>query len=226
MLAKALVGNGAEKVYIMGRRKEPLEKAQESLGPKVEIIVGDVSKKDDLVAAAAIVRSQVGYLNLLICNAGVLGPKVPPPSESTSAEEWAAKNLEVPVEEYTKTLEINTTAVWYTTMAFLGLLDAGNKKGNLSQSSQVITISSIGGFNKKAPGGWVYGQSKAAVTHLTKQMSVFLPTWKMRANSIIPGRKPTRKRSPHPTKMLARMLTTGVSVSQRNVGLHRVGNES
>lgn len=202
MIVKALIDNGADKVYVMGRRKDVLQKARESLGPKVAVIVGDVSKKEDVVAAAAVVRDQVGYLNLLVCNAGILGPRVPAPSDSMSIEEFAASCLEIPTEEYTKTFEINTTAAWYTTMAFLTLLDAGNKKGNVSQSSQVITISSIAAFNKKAPGGWVYGQSKAALTHLTKQMSNFLPTWGIRANSILPGCKSTRDLDPRAVRRL------------------------
>lgn len=189
MLVKALVENGAEKVYIIGRRKEVLEQAQATLGSKVEILVGDVAKKEDLVAAAEVVKSQVGYLNLLICNAGVAGPKVPGPAPGTTVDEWAARNLEIPTEDFTKTFDINTTAAWYTTMAFLTLLDAGNKKGNLIQSSQVITTSSIGAFNKTAPGGWAYGMSKAAVTHLTKMLAIFLPAWNIRVNSIVPGRK-------------------------------------
>jgi hypothetical protein len=75
---------------------------------------------------------------------------------------------------------VNSTSVWYTSMAFLQLLDNGNKKGNVKQSSQIVVTSSIGGFNKKAPGGWAYGPSKAAATHIAKQLSVVLPTWNIR----------------------------------------------
>jgi NAD(P)-dependent dehydrogenase (short-subunit alcohol dehydrogenase family) len=65
-------------------------------------------------------------------------------------------------------------------VAFLKLLDNGNKKGNVEQPSQVIVTSSIGAFNKKAPGGWAYNQSKAAVTLAAKQLSVVLPNWNIR----------------------------------------------
>jgi NAD(P)-dependent dehydrogenase (short-subunit alcohol dehydrogenase family) len=44
----------------------------------------------------------------------------------------------------------------------------------------VVVTSSIGGFNKSAPGGWAYGPSKAAATHIAKMLSVVLPTWGIR----------------------------------------------
>lgn len=65
-------------------------------------------------------------------------------------------------------------------MACLPLLDRGNKVGNLGWSSQVVVTSSIAGFNRKAPGGWAYGQSKAAATHAVKMLAVLLPTWGIR----------------------------------------------
>jgi NAD(P)-dependent dehydrogenase (short-subunit alcohol dehydrogenase family) len=68
-------------------------------------------------------------------------------------------------------------------MAFLGLLDAGNKQnpeGEYGVSSQVVVTSSIAGFNKSAPGGWAYGPSKAAATHIAKMLSLVLPNWGIR----------------------------------------------
>jgi NAD(P)-dependent dehydrogenase (short-subunit alcohol dehydrogenase family) len=46
--------------------------------------------------------------------------------------------------------EVNVTGVFYTTLAFLELLDAGNAEGRALEgvSSQVITISSIGGYRR------------------------------------------------------------------------------
>lgn len=103
-----------------------------------------------------------------------------PITDETSAEEWAASNLSVDFEDYNRTFSVNTTSVWYTAMTFLPLLDAGNKKGNLQQTSQVLVTSSIAAFNKHAPGGYAYGQSKAAVNHVVKHLSVALPKWKIR----------------------------------------------
>ncbi len=180
MLVKALAQNGAAKVYIAGRRKEVLEEAARSIGPNVIPIQCDVTSKESLKAAAAFIEKDAGYLNLLVCNSGTGGPQVMGLTPESSLEDWAQSNLEVPWDEYMNTFATNTASVWYTTMAVLKLLDLGNKKGNVAQSSHVIVIGSIAGFNKMAPGGWAYGQSKAAAIHATKQLSVSLPQWNIR----------------------------------------------
>jgi NAD(P)-dependent dehydrogenase (short-subunit alcohol dehydrogenase family) len=78
---------------------------------------------------------------------------------------------------------------WFTIVAFLGLLDAGNKKGNLEQKSQVIATSSIGSLNRNVPGGFAYGQSKAATTHMMKQLATNLAPLGIRSNILAPGCK-------------------------------------
>lgn len=180
MLAKALAQNGAAKVYIVGRRREVLDAAAASAGPNVIPLQCDVTSKDSLKAAAEFIEKDSGYLNLLVCNSGTGGPQVQPLKPETSVEDWASQNFDVPFEAYVGTFATNSASVWYTTMAFLRLLDQGNKKGNVEQTSQVIVTSSISGFNKKAPGGWAYGQSKAAATLAVKQLSVALPQWNIR----------------------------------------------
>lgn len=182
MMAQALADAGASKVYIVGRRLEVLEAAAKSIN-KPDVVVpltGDVTSQTSLASLVSEVEKTSGYLNLLICNSGVSGPQVAHPAPGTSIQEWREKNLAVPMEEYGKVFNVNATAVWYTAMSFLELLDKGNKQGNLGWQSQVVVTSSIAGFNRKAPGGWAYAQSKAAVTHLTKQLGVALPTWGIR----------------------------------------------
>lgn len=180
MLAKALAQNGAAKVYIAGRRLEVLQKAASSVGPNVVPLQCDVTSKDSLAAAAATIEKDVGFLNLLVCNSGIGGPQIAPLKPETTLEEWAAANWAIDQDAYVNTFAVNTASVWYTTMACLKLLDSGNKKGNLQQTSQVIVTSSIASFNRKAPGGWPYGQSKAGATMAMKHLSVALPQWNIR----------------------------------------------
>ncbi len=180
-MARALAEAGAAKVYIVGRRTEVLQAAAVSIGkPSVVPLYCDVTSLVSLESIVNIVEKDTGYLNLLVCNSGIGGPQVPAPQEHTTLDEWRAQQLAISMAEYNNTFSVNSTAVWYTTMAFLKLLDNGNKKRNVEQSSQVIVTSSIAGFNKKAPGGWVYGQSKAAVNHIVKQLSIALPRWDIR----------------------------------------------
>lgn len=149
-MTKALVANGAT-VYILGRRGDVLNKAAQSTSiDAVKPVVCDVTSKESLTSAVDVVQADAGYINLLICNAGIGGPQTHGPSSKgqVSVEDFARANFEVPMEDYTRTFEANTVAVWYTAMAFLGLLDAGNKKGNVRQKSQVVATTSIAGFNK------------------------------------------------------------------------------
>ncbi|KAB5566398.1 hypothetical protein GE09DRAFT_1106604 [Coniochaeta sp. 2T2.1] len=200
MIAKALADGGAARVYIVGRRTDVLQSAAASLNANRPAVVVplycDVTSKISLESVVSVIRNDAGYLNLLVCNAGVGGPQVTPPSADMRIEDWAAKNLEHGFDEYTDTFKVNATSVWYTAMSCLKLLDEGNKRGNIGWTSQVVVTSSIAAFNKKAPGGWAYGQSKAAATHAAKQLSVVLPTWGIRANCICPGLFPSEMSAP------------------------------
>lgn len=73
--------------------------------------------------------------------------------------------------------------------AFLPLLNAGNEKGNVTQSSQVIITGSIGAFGRVPLAHIAYSASKAAVTHMAKQLSTGLTRHKIRFNVIAPGRE-------------------------------------
>ena len=188
MMTKALALNGAHKVYIVGRRKDVLEQAtKESPHGNIIPIVGDVTSKDSLQSVAAQIEKDTGYINVLIANSGTLGPQTAITTPQTSLEDYQSTLWNVPYEEYTQTFALNTSGVYFTMIAFLGLLDKGNKKGNVEQKSQVIGTCSIAAFNRAAPGGLAYGQSKAATTLLMKQMATGLVPYDIRANILAPG---------------------------------------
>jgi NAD(P)-dependent dehydrogenase (short-subunit alcohol dehydrogenase family) len=182
MMAKALAEGGASRVYIVGRRVDVLQAAAASINKPAVVVplYCDVTSKISLESIVSVIETDVGYLNLLICNAGIGGPQVPFPEPGTTLDEWRDRQLAFDFDEYTAAFRVNTTSVWYTAMSMLKLLDEGNARHTVEQSSQVIVTSSIAAFNRKAPGGWAYGQSKAATTHIMKQLSVVLPTWNIR----------------------------------------------
>lgn len=192
MMAKALALNGAYKVYIIGRRKEVLEAAaKESPHGNIIPLVGDVTSKDSLHSITTHLEKEVGYVNVVIANSGILGPQTSSITPKSSLQEFQSILWNTSFEDYTQTFAVNTSAVYYTIVAFLGLLDAGNKKGNVEQRSQVIATSSIAGFNRNTPGGYAYGQSKAATTLLIKQLATSLVPYSIRANVLAPGRRPS-----------------------------------
>ncbi|TVY30959.1 Short-chain dehydrogenase/reductase [Lachnellula hyalina] len=138
MMARALALNGAHRIYIVGRRKDVLEKASQSVSTNnIFPIVGDVTSKEALASVVSTIQSEVGYINLLIANSGILGPQsAMPQAEIKTVADFQKAYGETPFDEHLDTFKLNTTAAWYTILAFLGLLDEGNKKGNVEQKSQ------------------------------------------------------------------------------------------
>ncbi|TVY84546.1 Short-chain dehydrogenase/reductase SAT3 [Lachnellula suecica] len=218
MMARALALNGAHKVYIIGRRKEVLEKASKSVSTNNIIpLTGDVTSKEALASIVSTIQSEEGYINLLIANSGILGPQSAlPPAEIKTVADFQKAYGETPFEEFADTFKLNTAAVWYTILAFLGLLDEGNKKGNVEQKSQVIATSSIGGFNRAVPGGYAYGESKAATTHMMKQLATGLAPLGIRSNIMAPGL--------FPSELAAGIIGDGVFPRDK-IPLERVGTE-
>jgi NAD(P)-dependent dehydrogenase (short-subunit alcohol dehydrogenase family) len=52
--------------------------------------------------------------------------------------------MDLKLEDFTATFNVNITAAFYTAVAFLPLLKAGNEKRNLPQDSQfIVTVSGI-----------------------------------------------------------------------------------
>ena len=183
MIAKALAHNGAHRVFITGRRLHVLQEAAKKIDRAGHVVplYCDVTSKVSLESLVSIIGEDVGYLNVVFCNAGAPGPFVPAPDATKmSVEEWAGLNLEHSIEKFTEIMTINVSSVWYTAMTCLPLLNKGNKAGNVSQTSQVIATSSTAALNKSIPGGSAYGISKAALVHLIKQLSAALPQWGIR----------------------------------------------
>uniref|UniRef100_A0A8H7K969 Uncharacterized protein n=1 Tax=Bionectria ochroleuca TaxID=29856 RepID=A0A8H7K969_BIOOC len=169
LIAQALEANGAI-VYIFGRRQQSLDQAvRTSKNGNIHAIQGDVTNKADLERAAKQIQSAHGYINIVVTEASV----------------------ELGAEDFTHTFAVNATGAFNTVAAFLQLLDQGNKQGNISQKSQVVVTSSIGAFNRRPGLGYSYSASKAAVTHIFKQLATTLVPYDIRANIIAPGFYPS-----------------------------------
>ncbi|KAF2163790.1 hypothetical protein M409DRAFT_68353 [Zasmidium cellare ATCC 36951] len=193
MFARALAANGARKVYIVGRRKEILKSAAQSasINGNVIPVVGDVTSKTSLLAIAEKVKQEVGYINLLICNSGYYPPRLNIKSEQ-SISDIAHKALQQDPEEWNRTFATNTTAVAFTSFAFLTLLDAGNTPPNSfcpGVKSQILVTTSIGAFNRN--NSEAYHFSKSAATHLVKSFASSFAPYHIRVNGIAPGLFPT-----------------------------------
>ncbi|KAI0896962.1 NAD(P)-binding protein [Annulohypoxylon nitens] len=197
MAAQALSANGA-KVYITGRRKEVLENAAKSHQPTkgngqiIPIGPCDVTSKDDVENLVVELSKKEKYINLLICNAGISGPKAEPKYAEAGDLKAQLWNNEDP-KDWHDNFNTNVTAVYFTTVAFLPLLQAGIRpKGPLEPySSSVITISSMSGIMRHAQGHFSYNTAKGATIQLTKLMSAEFQKAQIRVNSIAPGYFPS-----------------------------------
>ena len=200
--ARALDANGAKAVYIVGRREETLQAAANTaVNGTIKPIVGDVTDKASLTKIADQVRQEQGYINLLFANAGIVGPKhgamlkesLKDGSSKPTVAEFQKIMFEPPIDDFTFASHVNCSAVFYTAIAFLDLLDAGNKQHNVAQDSQIIVTSSIAGFMRHLSAGFAYNSSKAATTHLVKMLSTYFAQagFRIRANVIAPGIYPS-----------------------------------
>jgi len=221
MMAKALEHNGA-KVYIIGRRLETLQTAaKEAKYGNIIPIQGDVTSKEDLTRAVDIITNADGFINVLIANSGITGPTLRDLPPKASLTEFRDFLWQTDVPTFTKTLEVNTSAVHFCIVAFLELLAEGNKRKNVEQLSQIIAVSSIGGFHRLALAGFSYAASKAATTHMMKQFSTVLVPYNIRSNVIAPGIYPSEIASgPNLTAILQ---GDGTEISKTIIPLQRTG---
>ncbi|KAG6015188.1 hypothetical protein E4U54_004022 [Claviceps lovelessii] len=225
--AHALVANGAKAVYILGRRKEALISTQEkSSNPHVvHPIVCDVTSKDDLAAAAERVRSEIGYINVLFANSGVKGA-APAAIESNDDVKTVQSKLWKPeMDVFTRDMHVNVSGAYYTAVAFLDLLDHGNQRAGGPSKSQIVLTSSGASFSRLAFSGCAYGASKAAVTHMTKQLATTLAPYKIRVNAIAPGFFPSEMTENLPFMKADRNPREEGAVESKLVPLQRVGTE-
>jgi NAD(P)-dependent dehydrogenase (short-subunit alcohol dehydrogenase family) len=80
----------------------------------------DVTKKQDLENLVSEISKKEKYINLLITNAGISGPKAMP--ESEKASELKDKLFTEEFSEWSDTFNTNVSSVYFTTVAFLPLL--------------------------------------------------------------------------------------------------------
>lgn len=207
-MAEALAINGASKVFLLGRRTEVVTASAAKYPETMIPIQCDVSSKESLQSAVDQVSKHTTHINLLVANSGVGGTGVGYKPALTSLPDLRAHLMSMPMENFTQTFHVNTTGAWFTMVAFLELLDAGNKHAVSSPpgtngvfgapvkegsktptiQSQVIFTTSLAAVSR---GWWTppdYGGSKAALQFLMKQASTNLAMYGIRANALAPGR--------------------------------------
>ena len=161
--AQQFLLEGAEHVFITGRRQQTLDEAVKSIGgAKITGVRGDVANLDDLDHLYEIIKQRKGRLDILFANAAIC------------ASEPIASMTE---NHFDQLFNVNVKGLLFTVQKALPIfVDGGSIILNAS-------ISSI----KADANQSVYNASKAAVRSFARSWTVDLKERRIRVNAISPG---------------------------------------
>lgn len=154
----------------------------------------DTSLKESLQAAVSTIQEQTPFVNLVVANSAFLGEvtTMAPRPELTVVELQQELWNKTTYDDASKVVSTNIAGSYFTFLAFLGLLEAGNThpnsigKSGLLRSQFVVTTSTVG-LSRVEPPSYIYCASKAALNHLMKTLSSEFAKHSIRANAIAPG---------------------------------------
>jgi NADP-dependent 3-hydroxy acid dehydrogenase YdfG len=168
--AERLAAEGAA-VAVTARRQDRLD----ALAARITAAGGtalplalDVTDPDAVGAVAARVADELGRVDLLFANAGVM---LPEPMENLRRDQWDQQ------------IDLNLKGLLHTVEAFLPSLVAAAADGG---AADLISTSSIGAVHL-FPNFAVYTATKAFVSHFTEHLRIELGPKFVRASAIEPG---------------------------------------
>jgi len=173
-MAEAYLRSGA-RVYITGRKAEPLEAARQELAAHGEVraVQGDVATPAGVEALGAALEGEA-KLHVLINNAGIT---------------WGAPVETFPAKAWDSVMGVNVKAPFVLTQAFLPKLQAA---ATADDPARIINIGSVYGVTSQVLTAFSYGVSKAAIHQLTKILAAELAPRGIVVNAIAPGFFPSK----------------------------------
>lgn len=164
-IARHFVKEGAQ-VVLCARDAELLERTAQELGQAARAKACDVSSESDVAALVEF----AGEIDILVCNAGVLGPKGP-----VEEVEWR---------EWVRTIEIDLFGVLLPCRAVIPRMKA-------ARQGRILVLSG-GGATTPMPFLSAYAASKAAVVRVVETLAGELRDFGIAINAIAPGAMNTR----------------------------------
>jgi NAD(P)-dependent dehydrogenase (short-subunit alcohol dehydrogenase family) len=172
-LALAFAREGAQ-VVINARSEEsicPVAEEAGSLGAEVLALAADVSRSADVERLVGAAMERFGHVDVLVNNAGVLGPRVP-------IEEY-------PEDEWRRVIDANLTGPFLVTKAAIPHMPDGGS---------IVDV--VSGVSVEGRARWgAYSVSKFGVEGLTKILAAELEERGIRANAVDPGGMRTEMRA-------------------------------
>lgn len=166
-IAKDFAAAGAA-VVVAARRTEEIQAVARDInaaGGRAIAVTTDVTDEEALDALGQAAINEFGSLNHWVNNAGGSTARMP--------------MMELPREEWRRTIELNLTAVYIGCMTAAKYIERGS----------IINISS-GAGSGPVPGSGHYGAAKAGVNSITQTLSAELAP-NIRVNAVAPGAIPT-----------------------------------
>jgi NAD(P)-dependent dehydrogenase (short-subunit alcohol dehydrogenase family) len=161
--AQQFINEGADHVFITGRRQDALNEAVKKLNSKkVTAVQGDTSNLADLDNLYNVIKKEKGRLDILFANAGIY--EVAPLDSITE-------------EHYDKVFNVNVKGVLFTVQKALPIFADG---GSIILNGSVVSI-------KGFPNHTVYNATKAAIRSFARCWAVDLKERKIRVNDLSPG---------------------------------------
>jgi NADP-dependent 3-hydroxy acid dehydrogenase YdfG len=167
--ARRLAGEGAA-VALVARRRGRLDELASMIGGGVLVVEADVTDQGQAVAAVERTVSELGRLDTLVNNAGVmlLGPA-----------------LDSPTEEWDRMIALNVQGTLHVTRAALPHL-ASAAADSPRRVADLIYISSTAGRVAR-PGGGVYSLTKFGIEAFAESLRQELIAKRVRVSVVEPG---------------------------------------
>ncbi len=172
-LALAYAKEGA-RIVINSRQEEsirPVAEEAESTGAEVLALVADVSRSADVERLVGAAARRFGRVDVLVNNAGVLGPRV--------------AIAEYPEDEWRLVIDANLTGPFLVSKAVIARMPRGGSIVNV-----------VSGVSVEGRPGWgAYSVSKFGVEGLTQILAAELEERGIRVNAVDPGGMRTEMRA-------------------------------
>jgi len=172
-LALAFAREGA-RIAINSRSEgsiRPVAEEAESLGAEVVALAADVSRGADVERLVGTAAERFGKIDVLVNNAGVLGPRV-------GIEEY-------PENEWRRVIDANLTGLFLVTKAAIP---------HMPEGGSILNV--VSGVSVEGRAGWgAYSVSKFGVEGLTQVLAAELEERRIRVNAVDPGGMRTEMRA-------------------------------